>query len=188
MVKNPNCQSQGFAVQVSVLLERLVKAYLGESVKLHPQKVSNNKSIHTNIMKNLNVVPAGDTSKVSGAAASEKQSTADEPQALPKEPEKEAMEKPMKYKERVGPMGKKQQVVVQQPMEARSQDAPAKSTSETSSYVDLHPLAGLKKLCGAKRKQVVESSDSKAIVSVVRPRAHIRVKPRKHKQKLLKSG
>ncbi|KZV40674.1 hypothetical protein F511_18430 [Dorcoceras hygrometricum] len=37
MVNNPNRQSQGFAVQLSVLLERLVKADLGEVVKLHPQ-------------------------------------------------------------------------------------------------------------------------------------------------------
>ncbi|KZV28600.1 hypothetical protein F511_38379, partial [Dorcoceras hygrometricum] len=47
MVNNPNRQSQGFTVQLSVLLNRLVKADLGESVKLHPQKVLTNKSVHT---------------------------------------------------------------------------------------------------------------------------------------------
>ncbi|KZV54795.1 hypothetical protein F511_04417 [Dorcoceras hygrometricum] len=38
MVHTPSRQSQGFAVQLSVLLERVVKADLGESVKLHPLK------------------------------------------------------------------------------------------------------------------------------------------------------
>ncbi|KZV55019.1 hypothetical protein F511_34594 [Dorcoceras hygrometricum] len=45
MVNNPNRQSQGFAIQLSVLLEGLVKADLRESVKLHPQKVLTNKSV-----------------------------------------------------------------------------------------------------------------------------------------------
>ncbi|KZV45279.1 hypothetical protein F511_06797 [Dorcoceras hygrometricum] len=63
-------------------------------------------------------------------------------------------------------VGKKQKVVVQQLVEARSQAAPAKSTSETSSDVDSRPLVGIKKRRGAKRKQVIESSDSEATVSV----------------------
>ncbi|KZV51366.1 hypothetical protein F511_43679 [Dorcoceras hygrometricum] len=94
MVNNPNHQPQGFAVHKSVLLERLAKAELGDSVKLHPQKVLSNKSVHTYMKKNLNVVPAGETSKVSGAIASEQQSTANGPQALPEEPEKAAVENP----------------------------------------------------------------------------------------------
>ncbi|KZV28662.1 hypothetical protein F511_33607 [Dorcoceras hygrometricum] len=49
----------------------------------------------------------------------------------------------------------------------RSQPAPAKSTSETSSDGDSCPLARLKKRRGAKRKQVVESSDSEDTVSVL---------------------
>ncbi|KZV43763.1 hypothetical protein F511_11217 [Dorcoceras hygrometricum] len=120
MVNNPNRQSQGFTVELSLLLERLVKADLGESVKLHPQKVLNKKSVQTYIKKNLNVVPAGETSKVSGATASEHQSTANGPQSLLNKPDKAAVEKPKKKKKRVGPMVKKQKVVVQQPMEARS--------------------------------------------------------------------
>ncbi|KZV40233.1 hypothetical protein F511_38784 [Dorcoceras hygrometricum] len=47
MVHTPTKKSQGFAVQVSVLLQNLVKADLREIVKLHPQKVLNNKSVHT---------------------------------------------------------------------------------------------------------------------------------------------
>ncbi|KZV36803.1 hypothetical protein F511_09494 [Dorcoceras hygrometricum] len=63
MVNNPNRQSQGFAVQISVMLEQLVKLDLGEAVKLHPQNVLNNKSVHTYIKKNLNVVPTSESSK-----------------------------------------------------------------------------------------------------------------------------
>ncbi|KZV35019.1 hypothetical protein F511_19766 [Dorcoceras hygrometricum] len=63
MVNNPTRESQGFAVQLSVLLERLVKAELGESVKLHPQKVLTNKSVHTYIKKNLDVRPGSESSK-----------------------------------------------------------------------------------------------------------------------------
>ncbi|KZV29271.1 hypothetical protein F511_23556 [Dorcoceras hygrometricum] len=144
MVTNPNRQSQGFVVQVSVFLERLVKADLGESVKLHPQSVLNNKSVHTYIKKNLNVVPAG----------------------TPKEPEKAAVEKPKKKNEGVGSMVTKQKVVVHQTAEARSQDSPVKSASETSSDMDSRLLAGLKKCRGVKHKQVVESSDSEATMSI----------------------
>ncbi|KZV58042.1 dystroglycan-like [Dorcoceras hygrometricum] len=94
MVNNPTRQSQGgFAVQLSVLLERLVKADLGESVKIHRQKVLTNKSVNTYIKKNLGVGQAGDTSKVSGATASELYSTAYGPHAIPKEPEKAAFMK-----------------------------------------------------------------------------------------------
>ncbi|KZV38282.1 pentatricopeptide repeat-containing protein mitochondrial [Dorcoceras hygrometricum] len=138
MVNNPNCRSQGFTVKLSVLLERLVKADLGESVKLHTQKVLNNKSVHTYIKKNLNV-------------------------ALPKEPEKAAVEKLKKKKERVGKMVKKQKVIVQQPVEARSQVALARSMSETSLDADSCPLAGINKCSGAKRKMVVESLDRRLL-------------------------
>ncbi|KZV38598.1 hypothetical protein F511_25352 [Dorcoceras hygrometricum] len=63
MVKNPTRQSQGFVVQVSILLENLVKADLGELVKLHPQQVLANKSVQTYIKKNLTVIPTSESSK-----------------------------------------------------------------------------------------------------------------------------
>ncbi|KZV26389.1 hypothetical protein F511_36839 [Dorcoceras hygrometricum] len=94
MVNNPNHQSQGFAVKLSVLLENLVKTDFREVVKLHPQKVSTNKSVHTYIKKNLGVGSAGETSKVSGATASEQQSTAGEME----KPTKAAAEKEKKKK------------------------------------------------------------------------------------------
>ncbi|KZV38710.1 hypothetical protein F511_18700 [Dorcoceras hygrometricum] len=55
MVNTPTKQSQGFVVQVSVLLQNLVKTDLGEVVKLHPQKVLNSKSFQTYMKKNLKV-------------------------------------------------------------------------------------------------------------------------------------
>ncbi|KZV29330.1 dystroglycan-like [Dorcoceras hygrometricum] len=61
MVNNPSRQSLGYAVQISILLGTLVKADLGESVKMHPQKVLTGKSVATYIKKNLKVTPAGNT-------------------------------------------------------------------------------------------------------------------------------
>ncbi|KZV53606.1 hypothetical protein F511_26870 [Dorcoceras hygrometricum] len=63
MVNNPTRKSQGFAVQVSVLLENMVKVDLGETVKIHPQNVLNNKSVHTYIKKNMNMISAGESSE-----------------------------------------------------------------------------------------------------------------------------
>ncbi|KZV35021.1 hypothetical protein F511_19768 [Dorcoceras hygrometricum] len=175
MVNNPNHQSQGFAVQLSVLLERLVKADLGESVKLHPQKVLTNKSVHTYIETNLGVGPDGETSKVSGATASEQQSTSDSLPSLTnraekeagqkKKPEKAAVEKLKKKKEKVVQTVKNQKVVVSKPVEARSQAAPTKSKSGTSSDEDSRRLTKLRR-GDTKCKQVVESSDSESIVSI----------------------
>ncbi|KZV30176.1 hypothetical protein F511_20806 [Dorcoceras hygrometricum] len=161
-VNSPNRQSQGFAVQLSVFLEHLVKVDLGESVMLHTQKVLKNKSVHTYIKKNLNVVPAGETSKASGATASEQHSTADGPQSLPKEQEKAAVEKPKKKKEKVTKMVKKQKVAVQQPVEARSQAAQTKSQSETISDGDSCPLARLKK-GGAKQNEMETGTDNREV-------------------------
>ncbi|KZV53119.1 hypothetical protein F511_20701 [Dorcoceras hygrometricum] len=47
MVNNSKRQSQGFALQVSVLLAKLLKTDLEDSVKLHPQKVLTNMSVQT---------------------------------------------------------------------------------------------------------------------------------------------
>ncbi|KZV58057.1 hypothetical protein F511_37465 [Dorcoceras hygrometricum] len=125
MVNNPNRQSQGFAVQISVLLKQLVKADLGEAVKLHQQKTADTAS---------------------GTEDRQSQMT----KTMEKEVER-AVEKPKKRKEKVVQMVKKQKVAVQQPVEARSQAAPVKSTSETSSDTDSCPLARLNK-GEAKRK------------------------------------
>ncbi|KZV14252.1 hypothetical protein F511_44000 [Dorcoceras hygrometricum] len=63
MVNNPTRHSQGFVVQISVLREDLVKADLGESVNMHPQKVLTSKSVLTYIKKIPKAIPAGDSSK-----------------------------------------------------------------------------------------------------------------------------
>ncbi|KZV17972.1 hypothetical protein F511_40585 [Dorcoceras hygrometricum] len=69
MVNNSKWQSQRCPAQVSVLLEKLVKIDLGDSVKIHPQKVLTNKSVQTYIKKNLEK-PTGETSKKAEDTAS----------------------------------------------------------------------------------------------------------------------
>ncbi|KZV39186.1 hypothetical protein F511_16927 [Dorcoceras hygrometricum] len=144
MVHSPTRQSQGFDVKLSVLLLNMVKANLGESMKLHPQKVLNNKSVHTYMKKNLGVGPVGETSKISGETASEQQSTADSIPSLSNKAEKDvgektklenaAVEKMKNKKEKVVPVVKKQKL--------KKGGAPPK------------------------RKLVVESSDSESTVSL----------------------
>ncbi|KZV50366.1 Retinol dehydrogenase [Dorcoceras hygrometricum] len=56
---SPGKQSPGYAVQLSILLEKLVKADLGESVALHPMKVLNKKSVLTYMEKNQAAPQAG---------------------------------------------------------------------------------------------------------------------------------
>ncbi|KZV17532.1 hypothetical protein F511_34000 [Dorcoceras hygrometricum] len=165
MVNTPTKQSQGFTMQVSVLLHNLVKSDLGELVNLHSQKVLNNKSVHTYIKKNLNVIPASDSSKktedtATGTEGRQSQMT----NTVDKEVETMVGKKKNKT-EKVVPAVKKRKVVVSKPVEAKSQADPVSSTSETSSDVDSRPLVRLNK-GGAKRKLVVESSDSESTMYV----------------------
>ncbi|KZV16796.1 hypothetical protein F511_11722 [Dorcoceras hygrometricum] len=125
--ENPRLQSQGFAVRLSVLLERLVKADLGESVKLHLQKVLNNKYVHTYIKKNMNVILVGESSKQTEDTASGTEGGQSQ-MAKPMEKEVETVVKKQKNrKEKVVPAVKKQKVVVSKPVEARIQAAPVKT-------------------------------------------------------------
>ncbi|KZV56156.1 hypothetical protein F511_29669 [Dorcoceras hygrometricum] len=173
MVNNTKSQSQGFAVQVIVLLEKLVKADLGESVKLHPQQVLTNKLAHTYIKKNLDIKPAGESSKQTEDTASGTeggQSTMTKPVEMQidtqveKNKKKSDSEKKKAEEPAVEKKKKKEKVkkVVEQPsVEDGGQVAPTKSNSGTGSDEDSCMLAGLKDR-RAKRKQVVESSDSEA--------------------------
>ncbi|KZV15759.1 hypothetical protein F511_32157 [Dorcoceras hygrometricum] len=77
MVYIPGKQSQGFVVPLSILLEKLVKEDLGDSLALHPLKVLNNKSVLTYMKKNQAAPQAGKTSKQLGDTASENKFTAD---------------------------------------------------------------------------------------------------------------
>ncbi|KZV25540.1 transforming growth factor-beta receptor-associated protein 1 [Dorcoceras hygrometricum] len=52
MVSKPSKKSPGYAVPLSILLEKLVKADLGDSIALHPLKVLNHKSVSTYMKKN----------------------------------------------------------------------------------------------------------------------------------------
>ncbi|KZV51424.1 hypothetical protein F511_35846 [Dorcoceras hygrometricum] len=93
MVHTPTKQSQGLAVQLSVLIEKFVKADHGESIKLHSLKVLNYKSVLTYMKKNLGVGPVGETIKASCETAGEHKYTADSFQSLTNKPEKEAVVK-----------------------------------------------------------------------------------------------
>ncbi|KZV22866.1 hypothetical protein F511_39510 [Dorcoceras hygrometricum] len=55
MVNTPKRQSQGFSIQISVLVQNVVKENHGELVKLHQQKVLTSKLVQTYIKKNLDV-------------------------------------------------------------------------------------------------------------------------------------
>ncbi|KZV42743.1 peroxisome biogenesis protein 6-like [Dorcoceras hygrometricum] len=70
MVKTPKRQSQGFAIQVSALLQHLVKENLGTSVKLHSQKVLTSKSVQTYIKRNTEIKATGESSKQNEDTAS----------------------------------------------------------------------------------------------------------------------
>ncbi|KZV36707.1 hypothetical protein F511_39740 [Dorcoceras hygrometricum] len=82
-----------------------VKEDLEESVKLHPQKVSTNKSVHTYIKKNLDVRPAGESSKQTEDTTSETeggQSHMTKPvENKKRKTEKASVEKPKKMKEKM---------------------------------------------------------------------------------------
>ncbi|KZV54039.1 hypothetical protein F511_17427 [Dorcoceras hygrometricum] len=56
-------QSQGFIVQISMLMELLVKADLGASTKLHTKKVLTSKQVENYIKANQGISPTGETSK-----------------------------------------------------------------------------------------------------------------------------
>ncbi|KZV35279.1 hypothetical protein F511_21295 [Dorcoceras hygrometricum] len=158
MVYMPSKQSQGLVVSLSILLERLVKTDLGESVALHPLKVLNNRSVLTYMKKNQAIPQAGEMIKKSGDTASETNSLLG---STVVDEEEGGEGSGGEEKEREGGSG----------VQADERQAgPAKSKSGTSSDKDTCPLAklGVAKKGGAapKRKLVLASSDSKSTVSL----------------------
>ncbi|KZV24827.1 hypothetical protein F511_13105 [Dorcoceras hygrometricum] len=146
MVHNPSHQSQGFAVQLSVLLERLVKGRPRGVCQVAPSK-ANRQRIHQSGTE-------GGKSHMTKPVENKREKT-----------EKAAVEKPKKMKETMIKLLKTREVVVQQSMEAGRQVTPTKSKSGTSSDKDSCTLERLKNHVG-KIKQVVESSHSEATVFV----------------------
>ncbi|KZV34533.1 hypothetical protein F511_09271 [Dorcoceras hygrometricum] len=140
MVYIPNRQSQGFAVQLCILLEKVVKSNLGEFVKLHPLKELNQKSVLIYMRKNKAVIPVGESSTQSGEIASENKFTAGGLQSVTNKPE-EAIEK--KNEKAAETKKKETVVVVKNPVVAGSQSAPEKSKFGTSSDEDSSPLSKL---------------------------------------------
>ncbi|KZV35209.1 hypothetical protein F511_44641 [Dorcoceras hygrometricum] len=63
MVQNMKKQSQGYIVPVSMLMEILVKADLGPSIKLHAKKMLTSKQVENYIKTNQGVAPEGETNQ-----------------------------------------------------------------------------------------------------------------------------
>ncbi|KZV50801.1 hypothetical protein F511_16120 [Dorcoceras hygrometricum] len=126
MVKTPKRQSQGFAIQVSALLRHLVKENLGESVKMHPQKVLTTKQ---------------NEDTASNAEGGESQGFQPIKKVKP-------VNRKKKSTEAAEPRQKNHKVSTQI-VEARSQVAPPNFDSERSSKTDSCPLVA----CRHKRKQ-----------------------------------
>ncbi|KZV22072.1 hypothetical protein F511_35364 [Dorcoceras hygrometricum] len=175
MVNNPSRQSPGYAVQISVMLGNLVKADLGESVKLHPQKVLTDKSVATYVKKNLKVTPVGESKKQTEDTASnteggESQIAQTMRQTRVVEREKVAASK-QKEEGRNSTVDKRKKKLVKKMVlshivEARSIDDPTDSSSQPSLDLDSRPRSGQKKRGGTKRKQVIASSDSESTISL----------------------
>ncbi|KZV35712.1 hypothetical protein F511_43019 [Dorcoceras hygrometricum] len=138
----------------------LVKADLGESVKLHPQKVLTGKSMATYIKNNLKVTPGGESSKqtedttnnTEGGESQISQQVGQETRVIEKE---NAASK--KKKGEIAEADKKKKKLVNKTMpsqtvEAGSKDAPADSSSQPSSDLDSRPRDGQKRRGGTKRK------------------------------------
>ncbi|KZV50411.1 hypothetical protein F511_08062 [Dorcoceras hygrometricum] len=61
MVQTPRKQSQGFTVQVSMLMELLVRADLGTTTKLHVKKVLTSKQVQNYLKGNQGTTPTEET-------------------------------------------------------------------------------------------------------------------------------
>ncbi|KZV15935.1 hypothetical protein F511_08726 [Dorcoceras hygrometricum] len=175
MVHNPKKQSQGYTVPIIIVMETLVKADLGASIKLHSQKVLMSKSVQSYIKKNQHIIPEGETSKYTEDTASKTEvsrSHLEEPVV----PESLAIvnEKGVKTSKKRKQMGggqKKQtkrvtkpatQTVERQSVEYRRLLAPTNFDSEEVSEPDSCPL--VTRRCW--RKQVSESLDSESTISL----------------------
>ncbi|KZT76822.1 hypothetical protein F511_46154 [Dorcoceras hygrometricum] len=64
MVQNPKKQSHGYIVPVSMLMEILVKADLGPSIKLHAKKMLTSKQVENYIKTNQGIAPEGEPTSV----------------------------------------------------------------------------------------------------------------------------
>ncbi|KZV37625.1 hypothetical protein F511_11247 [Dorcoceras hygrometricum] len=163
MVKNPKKQSQGHTAQVSTLLASIVQANLGASVKLHPQKLLTSKSMQTNIKKDLEIKPAGESSKHTEDTASN--TDGGESQATQTvEQGKDVSKTKKKITTEVETKKKKKSVPIPT-VEAGSKNVPADPSSEQLN-LDSRPHGGRKKQGATKRKQRVESSYSESTISL----------------------
>ncbi|KZV47892.1 hypothetical protein F511_05615 [Dorcoceras hygrometricum] len=178
MVHTTKRQSQGFAIQVSALLQYIFKDNLGESVKLRSQKVLTSKSVQTYIKQNSQIKPTGETSMYNEDTASNTegggsqdtqpvQAVATTSLAAAKET---CVNNPKKIKHKDGEKKKRTKNVTElttqtaekQTVEERRPVAPTHIDSEEISEPDSCPLVTRR----CRREQVSESSDSESTISL----------------------
>ncbi|KZV29817.1 hypothetical protein F511_25022 [Dorcoceras hygrometricum] len=165
MVNTPKRQSHGFAIQISVLVQNVVKENLGELVKLHPQKVLTSKSVQTYIKKNLDVKSTGETStKQEDTARNNEGSETQIAQTVGQETQ-DVKKKSATAEAETKKKNLEKKIVPSQTVDAGSKNAPADSSSQQLD-LDSCPRGGQNKRGGTKRKQVVESSDSESTISL----------------------
>ncbi|KZV23629.1 hypothetical protein F511_33501 [Dorcoceras hygrometricum] len=146
----------GYAVHLSLLLEKLLKADLGDFVALHPLKVLNNKSVLTYMKKNQAAPQSGEGRKTSG-------------DKVAVEPKKENF--PMKKNIVAGSSAA--------PAKSRSE------TSSDDEKRPLVTLAAAKTGgADAKRKLILSPSNSESTMSL--PPSEIKKKQRTKRPKLVK--
>ncbi|KZV41207.1 hypothetical protein F511_17166 [Dorcoceras hygrometricum] len=160
MVQTPRKQSQGFTVQVSMLMELLVRADLGTTTKLHVKKVLTRKQVQNYLKGNQVTTPTKETASNTAGGTSQQvppevtQSLADDTEQGMLNPRKrkhkgEAMM--TKYKQDVIP-----NITAHIPTENRGIVVSTNDDPEEESETDSCPL--VPRQCRA--TQVSESSES----------------------------
>ncbi|KZV40561.1 hypothetical protein F511_35330 [Dorcoceras hygrometricum] len=148
VVQNPKKQSQGYTVPISILMETLVNDDLGASIKIHPQKRTEDTASNIEVSRPHQIEPA-----VTEYLAAKKKGV-DKPTKR-----KATGEGQKKKKRKAAAMAK--QIIEMPSVEIGRQVAPTNFDSEESSEPDSCPLVARR----CKRKQADESSDLESTIS-----------------------
>ncbi|KZV18772.1 hypothetical protein F511_35142 [Dorcoceras hygrometricum] len=159
--ENPRKRSQGYTVQISMLMELLVKVDLGASTKLHAKKVLTNKQVENYIKTNQGITPTGETSKQMEDTASNAEGWS-----------KETQTKPVATQVTTPAP----QTTATQTVENRGTVAPTNFDSEEDSETNSCPL--VQRRC--RKRQVSEPSDSDTTKSM--PLTHFLKRRRTQRQ------
>ncbi|KZV48317.1 hypothetical protein F511_29321 [Dorcoceras hygrometricum] len=126
MVQTPRKQSQGFMVQVSMLMELLVRADLGTTTKLHVKKVLTRKQVQNYLKGNQGTTPTEETARNTAGGTSQ-QVPPKFPQSLANDTEQD-MPNPRKRKHKGG-------ATMTQPKQAAIPDITAPITAENRGII-----------------------------------------------------